>query len=103
MKLGECRSVVEGTQLFFVVQSLSCVLTLWDPMDWSMSGSSVLHFLLSLLKFMFIELVIHLILCCWLLLQSFQAPGSFPINWLFASGGQSIGASAAVLLVNIQG
>ena len=29
--------------------------------------------------------------------QSFPAPGSFPISWLFASGGQSIGASAPVL------
>ena len=28
---------------------------------------------------------------------------SFPMNWLFASGGQSIGASALVLPVNIQG
>jgi len=38
-------------------------------------------------------------------LQSFPAPGSFPMSQLFASGGQSIGASAAasVLPVNIQG
>ena len=36
-------------------------------------------------------------------LQSFPALGSFPINWLFTSGGQSIRASASVLLMNIQG
>ena len=36
-------------------------------------------------------------------LQSFQASGSFPVTWLFALGGQSIGASASVLPVNIQG
>ena len=38
-------------------------------------------------------------------LQSFLASGSFPLSWLFASGGQSIGvsASASVLPVNIQG
>ena len=30
------------------------------------------------------------------------ASGSFPVSWLFASGGQSIGASASVLPVNIQ-
>ena len=38
-------------------------------------------------------------------LQSFPESGSFPIVWLFASGGQSIGASASVsvLLMNIQG
>ena len=36
-------------------------------------------------------------------LQSFPASGSFPVSQLFASGGQSIGASASVLPVNIQG
>ena len=36
---------------------------------------------------------------------SFLASGSFPMSWLFASGGQSIGAStsASVLPMNIQG
>ena len=36
--------------------------------------------------------------------QSFPASGSFPVSWLFASGSQSIGASAtaSVLPVNIQ-
>ena len=48
----------------------------------------------------------HLILCvpfssCF---QSFPASGSFPMSWLFTSGGQSIGASASAkaLLMNIQ-
>ena len=36
-------------------------------------------------------------------LQSFPASGSFPVSQLFSSGGQSIGASASVLPVNIQG
>ena len=36
-------------------------------------------------------------------LQSFPASGSFPVSQFFASGGQSIGASASVLLMNIQG
>ena len=38
-------------------------------------------------------------------LQSFPASGSFPVIWLFASGGYSIGASASasVLPVSIQG
>ena len=38
-------------------------------------------------------------------LQAFLAPGSFPMNWLIASGGQSNGASASasVLPMNIQG
>ena len=64
----------------------------------------------SLLKFMFIESMMlsnHLILYCPLLfcLQSFPASGSFPMSWLFTSGGQSIGTSASApdLPVNIQG
>ena len=37
--------------------------------------------------------------CC----QSFPASGSFLMSWLFGSGSQSIGASASVLPMNIQG
>ena len=36
-------------------------------------------------------------------LQSFPASGSFPMSWLFTSGGQSIGASASAPPMNIQG
>ena len=36
-------------------------------------------------------------------LQSFPALGFFPMSWLFTSGGQSIGASASGLPLNIQG
>ena len=36
-------------------------------------------------------------------LQSFPASGSFPMSQLFASGGQSIGASASILPMNIWG
>ena len=41
--------------------------------------------------------------CSWP--QSFPASGSFPMSWLFTSGGQTIGASASasVLPVNIPG
>ena len=35
--------------------------------------------------------------------QSFPASGSFPMSRLFTSGGQSIGTSASVLPMNIQG
>ena len=59
---------------------------------------------------MFIQLVMpsnHLILvaCFFSCSQTFQAKGSFPMSWLFTSGGQSIGvsASASVLPMNIQG
>ena len=34
-------------------------------------------------------------------LQSFPASGSFPVSWLFLSGGQSVGASASSLPTNI--
>ena len=51
-----------------------------------------------------------LIFCCPLpllpfCLLSFPSLGSFPMSWLFASGGQNIGvsASASALPVNIQG
>ena len=55
-----------------------------------------------------IELVMlsnHLILCYPLLLlfSIFPSTGSFPMSQLFASGGQSIGASASVLPMNIRG
>ena len=36
-------------------------------------------------------------------LQSFPASGSFSMSWVFASGGQSTGASASVFAMNIQG
>ena len=84
-------------------------LTLCDPMDCNAPGSSVFHCLLSLLKFMSIKSVVlsnHLILCCSLLLlpSNYPTSGSFPMSWLFVSGGQSIGGStlATVLPVNIQ-
>ena len=35
--------------------------------------------------------------------ESFPASRSFPMSWLLASGSQSIGASASVFPVNIQG
>ena len=60
----------------------------------------------SFLRLMSIELVILSNLCCLLLLPPvFPASGSFPVSWLFASGGQSTGASASatVLPINIQG
>ena len=47
----------------------------------------------------------HLLLSLFSCLQSFPASGYFPVSWLFASGGQSIGvsASSSVLSINIQG
>ena len=79
-------------------------------MDSSMPGSSVLHYLPE-----FAQIHLHWVsdailtisssatLLCFCL-QAFPASGSFPMSQLFASGGQSIGAStlASVLPMNIQ-
>ena len=83
-------------------------LTLCDPMDCSMPGFPVLHYLPE-----FAQTHVHRVSdaisspvapfsSC---LQSFPASGSFPMSQLFASDGWSIGASASasVLPRNIQG
>ena len=72
----------------------------------SMPGSSVLHYLLEFaqihVQWFGNALYAAPISFC---LQSFPAPRSFPLNWLFASDGKSNGASASasVLPLNIQG
>ena len=102
------------TFVFFFVQfssvTRSCP-TLCNPMDCSMPGFRVLHYLLE-----FVQTRVH-----WVgdalqpshplsprfssCLQSFPAARSFPRSLFFTSGGQSTGvsASASVLPVNIQG
>ena len=45
----------------------------------------------------------HSLGCFFFCFQSFPVSGSFLMSWLFLSGGQSIGASASVLPMNIQG
>ena len=87
-----------------VVQSLSCVQLFETP--WTAAHKASLFFTISqsLLKHMFIELVMscnHLILChpFLLCLPSFPALGSFPVNQLFTSDGQSIGASASASIL----
>ena len=98
------------TQRDVVVQSLSCVQLFATP--WTAACQAPLSFTISwsLLRLESIESVMlsnHLILCYPLLisLQSLSASRTFPMSWLFTSGGQSIGASASssVLPMNIQG
>ena len=93
------------TNYCFCSVAKSCP-TLCDPVP----DSSVLHCPLEFaqLRFMSSESVMlsnHLILCRHFLLlpHSFPASGSFPFSRLFASGSQSIGASASFLPMNIQG
>ena len=93
---------------FAVVQSLSRVQLFATTWTAARQASPSFTISWSLLKLMSIESVIlsnHLILCHPLLLcpQSFPASGSFPMSGLFALGSQSIGASASVLPMNIQG
>ena len=84
-------------------------LTLWDPMGCGIPGFPVLHYLPE-----FAQIHVHCQWCCLTIsssaailsfcLQPLPASGSFPMSQLFASGSQSIGASAtaSVLLMNIQ-
>ena len=91
-----------------VIQFLSHVQLFATP--WSSACQASLSFTISwsLLIFISIESVmlsisssVNPLSSC---LQSFPASGSFPTGWLFASAGQSIGASAAasVLPMSIQ-
>ena len=93
--------------LDFVIQLLSRVQLFATP--WTAARQASLSFPISrsLLKLMSFESVMpsdYLILCypfssCP---HSFPASGSFPMNRLFTSGGQSTGASASVLPTNYQ-
>ena len=115
IKLLRPNYLINGTVSSFfwpsvVVQSL-CHVRLFVT-RWTAARQASPSFTISwsLLKLMSIESVMpsnHLILCLPFSshLQSFPASGSFPMNWFFASRGQSTGASASasVLLMNIQG
>ena len=98
------RSACDISQFSSVAQSSLTVLTPWTP---ARQASLFITNSQSLLKLMSIEPVMssyHLILCQPLLLlpSIFPASGSFLMSQFFTSGGQSIGASASVLPMNIQ-
>ena len=102
-------SVNLGIGALFSTVQFSCVRIFVTP--WTTARQASLSFTISqsLLKRMSIESVMpsnHLILCHPLLqsslLQSFPASESFQMSQFFASGGQSIGASASILRMNIQ-
>ena len=83
-------------------------LTLWDPLDWSTSGFPVLHHLPEPcsnswpLSWWCHPAILSSIMPFSSCLQSFPASGSFLMSQLFTSGGQSSGASASVLPMNIE-
>ena len=84
----------------YVIQSSSHVWLSVTPWTTACQASLSLTISWSLPKFMSIELVmpptilssVTLFSFC---LQSFPASGVFPVSWPFASGSQSIGASAS--------
>ena len=84
----------------------SC-LTFGDPVTPVHQAFISLTVFPSLLKLMSFESVNHLILCVppLFLPSVFPASESFPLSWLFTSGGQrtEASASASVLPVNIEG
>ena len=85
--------------LVVVVQSLSHIQLFVTP--WTAACQASLTFTISwcLLRLMSIESVMPTILSSGVpfsCLQSFPASGSFRMSWIFASGGQSTGASASV-------
>ena len=94
---------------FSSVQSLSHVQLFEIPWTAARQASLSITNSRGLLKFMSIELVMPSTISFSVIpfsscLQSFPASGSFPISQFFASGGQSIGASASasVLAKNTQ-
>ena len=102
-----CLLVAQGTGLIAVVRC-SVVSDSATPWITAHHASQSITIPQSLLKLMSIESMIsssHLILCRPLLLlpSFFPSIRVFPMSRFFASGGQSIGASASVLPMNIQG
>ena len=82
-------------------------LTLCKPMDCSMSGFPVLHYLLEFAQTHdhWVSVVIqpfHPLFSLSPLASIFPSIRVFSMSWLFPLGGQRIGASASVLPMNIQ-
>jgi len=80
----------------------SC-LTLCDPTVCSMPGFPILYSNSCPLSWWCDKTISSSVIPFSSCLQSFPASGSFPISLLFSSSCQSIGASASVLPINIQG
>ena len=109
VRLGfmELEGMVQRMLLFSCSVVSQLLSNPWTAACQASLTSTISQRLLRYMSFELVMLSIHLIL--WhpfsFCLRSFPASGSFPVSWLFASGGQSIGASASasVLPMNIQG
>ena len=99
----------EVTKVVIVVQSLTCVSIFVTPWTAACQVSLSLTFSQSLCKLTSIVLMMpstsSSIFPFFFCLHPFPASESFPMSWLFPTGGQSIepSASASVLPMNIQG
>ena len=100
----------EVLHIFLFIVQLCSHVWLCDPKDHSTPGLPVPYHLLKFVQGrVFVSLMPSSYLSSDTLFsfcpQSFQASGTFPMSWLFASGDQTIGASAStsVLPVSIQG
>ena len=105
---GNAKQWYNAYAYIAVVQLLGCVWLFETP--WMAAHQVFLSFTISqsLLSLMSIESMMlsnHLILRYPLLLlpSIFSGSGSFPMSQLFTWDGQSIGASASVLPMNLQG
>ena len=92
-------SSLNFSQFSSSLSRVQCFVTPWTT---ALQASLSFTISQSLLRLMPIESVMrsnHLILCHLLLLlpSIFPASGSFPMSQFFASGGQSIGASASAI------
>ena len=101
--------LLSNATLLLLLFSHSVMSNTWDPMGCSTPRFPVLHHLQE-----FVQTHVHWVsdaiqpshpVTPFSYLQSFPASGSFPMSWLFTSGGQSIGvlASASVFPMSIQG
>ena len=102
------HGIFQARILVVVAQLLSCVWLFATPWTAALQASPSFAISWSLFKLMSFESVMrsnHLILCHPLLLlpSIFCSIRVFSNELLFTSGGQSMGASASVLPMNIQG
>ena len=84
--------LLSHVRLFATPRAAACQALLSSTISW------------SLLRFMSIELAIYLTISSFaapfsFYLQSFPELGSFLMSWLFASGGQSVRASASATVL----
>ena len=107
---GEEKDIFFFLHCFVFSSVAQSYLTLCNPLDCSMPGFPVHHWLTELTQTHVhwvgdaIQPPYPLVITFSSCLQSFPASGSFPISQFLASGGQKIGvsASASVLPMNVQ-